>query len=207
MPDAPDLLRHGADAAQANAVCVFVHGRGQTPEEMVDQVLSRLTVRDVAFLLPRAEGKSWYKAKAVDTLSGATRAELSASLDQLDAVMKQARGTGRPVLLAGFSQGACLSLEHAMRAGPWSGALAALTGARVGQAGDARPSSAMGGMAVYLTGGDADPWIPVSAWAEAAAEFAAAGAMLRAEVFPGRAHEVSDAEVVVLDAMLGRMAA
>jgi phospholipase/carboxylesterase len=205
MPDAPDLLRQGADPARAKAVCVFLHGRGQTPEEMADQVLSRLTAQDVSFLLPRAPGKSWYKAKAVDPLTDATRDELAASLDQLRPVVTQARASGRPVLLAGFSQGACLSLEYAMRAGPWNGALAALTGARVGQAGDARPRAALAAMPVYLTGGDADPWIPVSAWAEAAAELASSGAVLRAEVFPGRAHVVSDAEIAVLDAMLARL--
>ncbi len=205
MPGAPDLFWHGTDPARAKALCVFVHGRGQSPEEMADQVLSRVTARDVAFVLPRAEGKSWYKAKAVDPLTDATRGELSVSLDRLDAVAGHAGSYGRPILLAGFSQGACLSLEYAMRAGPWRGGLAALTGARVGRAGDARPSSALGGMPVYLTGGDADPWIPVSAWAEAAVEVASSGAWLRAEVFPGRPHIVSDAELAVLDAMLAQM--
>ena len=37
-----DVLHHGADPAMAQALCVFVHGRGQSPELMVDQVIRHL---------------------------------------------------------------------------------------------------------------------------------------------------------------------
>jgi predicted esterase len=210
MTDAPDILWHGTRTGAA-AICVVVHGRGQTPEDMVSGVIARLTAKGVAFALPRAPGKSWYKAKAVDPLTDATEAELAASLALVRATVRAAGAAvpGRPLLLAGFSQGACLSLEYAFRHGPWDGALAALTGARVGSASSApdRPRSGLSGMEVYLTGGDADPWIPTAAWAEAAADLAASGAHLVAEIFPGRPHEVSDAEAAALDRMLSRMTA
>lgn len=58
-----DVPHHGADPVGAKALCVFVHGRGQTPEEMVDHVI-RYLPQDVADTLPRAAGKSWYAARA-----------------------------------------------------------------------------------------------------------------------------------------------
>ena len=61
-------------------------------------------------------------------------------------------------------------------------------------------------MPVYLSGSDADPWIPVSAWAAAAEEMGKARARLRADLIPGRAHEVSATELAALDAMLGALA-
>ncbi|MFN0115078.1 MAG: alpha/beta hydrolase [Paracoccaceae bacterium] len=192
-------------------MCVLVHGRGQVPEDMVEGVIARLSLPWVAFALPRAAGKSWYKARAADPLSEATEGELERSLEVLDAAVRAARAAvpGRGMLLAGFSQGACLAVEYALRRGPWDGALAALTGARVGSAASVsgRPRAALGGMEVYLSGGDADPWIPPQAWAEAAADFAAAGAHLLAEVFPGRPHEVSGAEIAVVGRMLAGLAA
>jgi phospholipase/carboxylesterase len=199
------LLHLGAPLEQARVVCVVVHGRGQTPEDMVDSLTRRLTAPDVVYVLPRAEGKSWYTAKAVDPLTEVTRGQLAASLAVLGEAVALARG--RPLLVAGFSQGACLSLEHAFRHGPWAGGLVAFTGCRVGRAGDARPAETLAGMPVYLSGGDADPWIPVSAFAEAAAALASAQARLRADVFPGRAHEISALELAVLDEMLGDLAA
>lgn len=197
-----DVLHGGADPAVAKALCVFVHGRGQTPEEMVDLVIRHLP-QDVAYALPRADGKSWYAARAVDPLTDVTRSELAASLAHLSRVIKGLRDASpRPMLLAGFSQGACLTLELACTGQVLPDALAALTGCRVGTATDARPSALPRALPVYLTGGDADPWIPLAAFAEATADLGRQGAALRADLFPGRAHEVSHPELAMLSAIL-----
>lgn len=202
-----DVLHFGAAVAGARALCVFVHGRGQSPEAMVDHVVRHLP-QDVAYLLPRAPGASWYLARAVDALTDVTRAELAASLAQVEAAIADLRRmSARPLLLAGFSQGGCLSLELASAGRARPDAVAALTGCRVGLASDDRPSAATEGLPVYLTGGDRDPWIPLSAFAEAAADMGAQGAALRADVFPGRAHEVSAAEIAMLAAMLADLGA
>lgn len=204
---------HLGPAAEARAVCVLVHGRGQSPEEMQAHVLARLEARGVAFVLPRAPiqasgGGSWYAAKAVDPLTAETRAALSASLSHLasDVAAARAAHPGLPLLLAGFSQGACLALEYAFAGLPAPEALVAFTGCRVGAAGDDRPRSLPPGLPVYLTGSDADPWIPVAALAEAVAELGRGRARLRADLFPGRGHEVTDAEIAMLGAMLADLA-
>lgn len=197
-------LWRGADPASARAVCVLLHGRSQSPEEMEAHVLARLAAPGVAFVLPRAPGGAWYAARAVDALTDDTRGALAASLDHLAADMAAARGPGVPVMLAGFSQGACLALEHICGGGR-PDAVAALTGCRVGQATDARPRADLTGLPVLLTGSDDDPWIPISAWAGAAADLGSMGARLRLEVLPGRAHEVSDFEIAILGQMLARL--
>lgn len=204
-----DVLRCGADLPVARALCVLVHGRGQSPEEMQSHVLARLEAPGIAFLLPRAPGASWYAAKAVDPLTPDTRAALADGLAGLRRLIEDTRvaAPGLPLLLAGFSQGACLSLEYALAGRNAPDALVALTGCRVGVAGDARPENLPAGLPVYLTGSDADPWIPVEAFAEAALVLGRSQAALRTDLFPGRAHEVSDAEVSMLSSMLGDLAA
>ena len=201
-----DVVTSGVALDRARVVCVFVHGRGQSPEVMQQDVLRHLATPGVAYVLPRAPGGSWYAARAVDALTDQSRAELGRSLLGLAGVMDRV-GTGLPLLLAGFSQGACLALEYGFAHGPWPGGLAALTGCRVGQDHDARPARDLGALPVYLSGGDADPWIPVAAFAGAVAALGAAHARLRADVFPGRAHEVSATEIAVLDGMLADLAA
>lgn len=216
-PDAP--LIAGADAGAAKAVFVFVHGRGQSPEEMRDHVVARLSLAEVAVVLPRAAGGVWYGARAIDPLVPEARAALAAALAQLGRDIARARADfpARPVMLAGFSQGACLALEYAFSGQDGAGqdgagqdglaALAALTGCRVGVESDGRPLAALGGLAVYLSGADADPWIPVAAFAEAAADLGRSGAALRADLFSGRAHEVSQAEIAMLQSMIDDLAA
>jgi phospholipase/carboxylesterase len=191
----------------ARVALVLVHGRTLSPEWMQAHVLDRLDLSGLAVRLPRAAGGSWYAARAVDPLTDATRAELDAALAQLDASVTAARATGLPVMLAGFSQGACLSVEYLLRHGARVDALAALTGCRVGAAADHGPAAALDGLPVYLSGSDADPWIPLPAFATAAAALGAARANLRADLFPGRPHEVSAAEIAVLAAMLADLAA
>jgi predicted esterase len=202
-------LRKGARPQDADVLCVFVHGRTQSPEDMIEQVVSKLSGANVAFVLPRAQGNTWYAAKATDPLTADTRQQLTASLDYLHGLvqdLKQAGGVEKPLLVGGFSQGACLSLEYAMRFGSWNGAMVNLTGCRVGKPQDDRPAMDLDSLPVYLTGSDADPWIPVQAFAEAAEALGKSRAKLRSELFPGRQHEASAMEVAALDAILGDLA-
>lgn len=200
-------LHLGAKAG-ARAVCVLVHGRGQSPEEMQTHILARLNAPEVAFVLPRAPGNVWYAAKAVDPLTGATRAALATALSHLAADIAEVRAAhpGLPLVLAGFSQGACLSLEYAFAGLPPPEALVAFTGCRVGVPSDDRPHRLPPGLPVYLTGSDADPWIPVSAFAEAVLELGQGCARLRTDLFPGRPHEAAGAEVAMLQAVLADLA-
>jgi phospholipase/carboxylesterase len=202
-------LRVGCRGQDVKAICVFVHGRGQSPEEMRSDVLARLSAPAVAFVLPRAPQGAWWDARAVDPLTPVARAQLSAALDHLAAAMTAARAElpGRPLLLAGFSQGACLSIEYLCAGLPPPEALAAFTGCRVGVPADSRSEAVPAGAPVYLSGSDADPWIPVSAFADAAQSLGRKGARLRADLFPGRSHEVSNAEVAMLGAILGDLSA
>lgn len=209
MPGVADILTLGVAPDRARVQCILVHGRGQSPEEMEAAVVRRLSATGVSFHLPRAGEKVWYAARAIDPLTDVARAELGLSLQGLAQVIRAARqaAAGRPVVLAGFSQGACLSLEHAFTGVMAPDAVVAFTGCRVGVPGDDRPGALPEGLPVYLSGGDADPWIPVSALAEAVADLGRAKARLRADIFPGRGHEVSPAEIAMLDAILADLAA
>lgn len=201
-----DVLHTGLAVQEARVTCVFLHGRGQSPEAMLDHVVQHVP-GDIAWLLPRAPGSSWYAARAIDPLTDTTKAELAAALIGVTDVIAQARSQSpRPVVLAGFSQGACLSLEHTFSGASPADAVLAFTGCRVGTATDQRPAALLRELPVYLSGADADPWIPVAAFADAASELALAGAALRTDIFPGRPHEVSPAERAMLASVLSSLA-
>jgi phospholipase/carboxylesterase len=209
MPGVADILTLGVTPDRARVLGILVHGRGQTPEDMEEAVIRRLSATDVAWHMPRAQGKSWYAARAVDPLTDATRADLGMSLTGLAKAVEAARqgAIGRPLVLAGFSQGACLALEHAFTGMAAPDAVVAFTGCRVGVSGDDRPAMLPEGLPVYLSGGDADPWIPVTAFADAIADLGRSKARLRADLYPGRGHEVSTAEIAMLDAILADLSA
>jgi phospholipase/carboxylesterase len=209
MAGVVDILTLGVAPDRAKVLCILVHGRGQTPEDMEAAVIRHLSAPDVSFALPRAAGKSWYSARAIDPLTDATRTELGTSLAGLAAAITDLRvkAQGVPLVLAGFSQGACLSLEHAFSGQAAPDAVIAFTGCRVGLAGDERPTSLLAGLPVYLSAASDDPWIPLSAFAEAAVDLGRGGAALRCDVFSARPHEVSQPEIAMLETVLQALSA
>jgi phospholipase/carboxylesterase len=208
MPGIADITARGADPAAAQVICVVLHGRGQSPAVMEAALVARLATPGVAYALPWASDGVWYHARAVDPLTDDARRELAQSRATLDRAIGALRrqAPGRPLVLAGFSQGACLAVEHVLAGGARPDALVALTGCRVGVATDARPAEPAPGLPVYLSGGQDDPWIPLDAFAAAAADLGRAGVTLRADIFPGRPHEIAAPEVDMLDAILTDLA-
>ena len=190
----------------ARVTCVVVHGRGQSQDDMMDMIVGRLDRSDVRYVLPKSDDVGWYAARAIDPLTDTTRAELQAALTLLDEVMSEAAAPGLPVLLAGFSQGACLAVEYLMTRGPVPAAAALLTGCRVGTRGDGLPLSDLRGLPVYASCGDDDPWIPAQSHFEMLGDLTRAGARLRMDMFPGRPHDVAPAEIAVLSGMLADLA-
>jgi phospholipase/carboxylesterase len=209
MPGFVDIQRLGVTADRARVLCILIHGRNQSPEAMETAVVRHLSTPDVAFALPRAGDKCWYQALAVDPLCAKTWAELGTSLGDLADLIHRLReeAPGVALVLAGFSQGACLALEHAFTGSAAPEAVVALTGCRVGVPGDDRPSRLRAGLPVYLSAGQDDPWIPLTAYAQAVVELGQGGAGLRTDVFPGRPHEISAPELAMLDSVLADLAA
>ena len=192
----------------AQVICVVVHGRGQTQDDMMQAIVTHLDLPNVRFVMPKSEGAGWYAARAIDPLTDECRAELAGSLAQLAMVIDTAvaDAPGLPVFLVGFSQGACLAVEYLMQHGALNGAAALLTGCRVGTRHDALPMAELGGMPIYATDGDKDPWIPAEAYFEMLGDLTKAGARIRMDMFPGRPHAVDSAEIAVLRTMLDDLA-
>lgn len=202
----------GASASAAEVICVIVHGRTQTADDMRSQIAARLSTTNVRFHLLQATGNSWYDARAIDPLTEATRAQLDAAIAHLDGVVQAARSeaAGVPLVIVGFSQGGCLAAEYVFRHDPWReggrGALCLLTSCRIGGSLDVLPERSLYGLPVYASCGDEDPWIPLDAYFSLAATLARNGARLRSDVFPGRPHEVDAVECAALDELLAAVA-
>jgi predicted esterase len=202
-------LMAGVPAEKARVLCVVVHGRHGAPEAMMHELVRHLTAPQVHYVLPRAAGNSWYDARGYDALTEKTRDQIGAGLAQIAGDIAAAQRAGAPtgrVVVGGFSQGACMTLELAMRSGPWPGAAFCLTGFRVGAIGDERPCCSLADMPVYLSNGARDPFITLPEFAETVRELGDAGARVRSDLFPRQAHVMSPPEVATVDAMLRAVA-
>lgn len=173
------------------------------------ELVDHLTAPGIHFVLPRAPENTWYEAKGNAPLTADTRAQIAAAIAQVARDIDEAAGNGAParrLVIGGFSQGACLTLEYAMERGRWPGAACCLTGFRVGGAGDMRPVSELTDFPVYLSNGARDPFITLPEFAATLEELGQSGARVRCDLFPRQAHVMSRPEIAMFDDMLEAVA-
>jgi phospholipase/carboxylesterase len=126
---------------------------------------------------------------------------LSEAVEKIDHAVETAGENGRldagQLVMMGFSQGACLTIEYALRHPGRCRSLIVLTGALIGPPGtEWRGSPTMlAGTRILLTGSDADDWIPEDRARETARVLEGFGAAVDLRLYPGRPHEVSAAEL------------
>lgn len=205
----PDILRAGTALGMAPYVMILVHGRGGTPEGMLP-IARAAGASEGAVLAPRAPGGSWYPARFLSPLAD-NEPSLSSALAAVHVCVEAAHAAHIPyerIILCGFSQGACLSLEYAARRAAHGavrfGGVAAFAGALLGDDTEQSRgfSGSLSGTPLLLSVGDADEHIPVARVQQAAAHFTALGATVDLRVYPGIGHSIVGDQLDVLRFML-----
>ena len=186
----------GPPVAAARRVAVVVHGREQDPEYMLEHLVARLDAPDVAFVLPAAAERSWYPARYFEPRE-ANEPWLGHALAALEAAI----GDVEPerVVLAGFSQGACLVADLLARAPRRFAGAAILTGAFIGPHPD---PAGLDGVPVFIESSRYDEWVALDDVEATAKALEAAGARVELEVSDDREHRIRDAAVAGVRALL-----
>ena len=190
----------GAPLEQAATVVLLVHGRGGSADDMLG--LARwLAAERTAFIVPQAAGSSWYPQRFIAPLAS-NQPWLDWSLERVGQLVALAAAHGHPaarLVLAGFSQGACLVLEYAARQPQRYGAVFGLSGALIEHG--AAPRDYVGDLArtpVLLRVSEHDPHIPLARVHRSAECLAALGADVTTRVMPGGGHRIDAAELQLI---------
>ncbi|NNF58348.1 MAG: phospholipase [Rhodothermaceae bacterium] len=196
----------GAPLAEAAGAVVLVHGRGASAESILGLV-DELGCPDWSYLAPQAADWTWYPHSFMAPIE-ANEPKLSSALRALGSIVEQIEATGldrKQIVLAGFSQGACLTAEFAARhAGRWGGVVV-LAGGLIGPEGTPRDyAGRFEGMPVFLGCADNDPHIPLARVNETADVFTRMGADVDPRIYPGLGHTVNADELDAFRAMLDR---
>jgi predicted esterase len=211
LHDRQQVIRGGAPLPEARAVLLLLHGRGASAEDIYS--LGEAAAADspeVALIAPQAAGNSWYPQRF---LAPVARNEpyLSSALGVIANLVAEAsenRIRFDRIVIAGFSQGACLALEFACRHPRRYGGIVGLSGAVIGAPGSIRRTTgSLDATPVYLGCDENDAHIPLESVEESAATLAKLGAQVTKTIFKGLGHTVNAEEIGVLKGLVERSAA
>lgn len=194
----------GARLGQARAVAILMHGRNATPASILGLV-PRIARPNVTYLAPAAADRTWYPHSFLTDIAG-NEPGLSSALGVMGSLVAQAEAAGVPrsqVVLVGFSQGACLSAEFAIRHAARLGGVAVLSGGAIGPPGtEWRYPGSLAGTPVLLGCSDQDSHIPATRVQETAEVFSRMGASVTMRLYPGLGHTVNEDEVAYIQRLL-----
>jgi predicted esterase len=187
----------GLDLKQAQAAMILLHGRGATAQGILDLALD-LHHPDFAYLAPQAAGNTWYPYSFLSPMEQ-NEPGLSSALNLVGRLVAQIESSGIPkdrIVMAGFSQGACLVSEYAARNARRYGGLLVFSGGVIGPPGTPReyPGS-LDGTPIFLGCSDVDPHIPIERVEETADVFNELGAQVEKVIYPGMGHTIVEDEI------------
>ncbi|MGB4771861.1 MAG: dienelactone hydrolase family protein [Chitinophagaceae bacterium] len=192
-----NILEAGLRIEEAKKAIILIHGRGGDARGMVD-LKEYLPLKDFAILAPQATNNTWYPYSFMAPAS-ANEPRLSSAIDTVHGLIDEVTNAGIPaenIYLAGFSQGACLTLESAARKAQRYGGIIAFTGGLIGETIDLKNYQGdFSGTPILISSGDPDPHVPVSRVHESEAILKEMGAQLIVKLYPGRQHTITSVEV------------
>src|SRR5689334_20910332 len=190
------VLSTGLPLERARYAMIMIHGRGSSAEDILSLV-PQLDNTDFAYLAPQAPGNTWYPRPFTVPISE-NEPFLSASLTLVDNLVAHLVSAGISpdrIILLGFSQGACLTLEYAARHAQRYGALIGLSGGLIGPDGLKRDyKGSLSGTSTFLGCSDVDPHIPKHRVQHAAETLTTLGAEVTARLYPGMGHTINEDE-------------
>ena len=198
------VIEAGVPLGQAPAAVIMVHGRNAGPANILDLV-PRLARPNLTYLAPAAANRTWYPHSFMAGIAS-NEPGLSSGLGVLESLLARTQAAGIPrsrVVLLGFSQGACLTAEFAVRHASRFGGVVVFSGGVVGPPG-ARWDDAgrFDGTPVFLGCSDHDSHVPESRVSESAELFRRMGGDVTKRTYPSMGHLVNDDEIAFAQDLL-----
>lgn len=190
-------LSLGAPFKDAQQVMILLHGRGASAESILT-LAAEFEAPNTHYLAPQADQFRWYPYSFLSPLER-NEPDLTFALERVDTLVNKLLSSGKSldqIVLAGFSQGACLASEYVIRNPRRYGGLVVLSGGWIGPQNTSRTSDAdLDGMPVFIGCSDIDQFIPESRVRETASLFEAMKASVDLQIYSGMDHTVNTDEI------------
>jgi len=182
----------GKHLSDIQAAMILVHGRGASAPNILE-LANDLHHPEFAYLAPQAAGNSWYPFSFLAPMSQ-NEPGLSSGLQAITDVVEQVKAASIAsdrIVLAGFSQGACLAAEFVARQARRYGGLILFSGGLIGPPGTPRNyTGSLAGTPIFIGCSDVDFHIPLERVEETAEAFTNLGASVNKQIYPGMGHTI-----------------
>lgn len=197
-PHAGQPIRQaGMPIEHAKAAVLLFHDRASTAEDIID-LWEEFDNPEAAYLAPEASGRSWFPKNCLSAYAQ-NEPHLSSGLWVITKLLQALQDAGIPserVILAGFSQGACLVSEYAARNTRRYGGVVAFSGGLLGPEGRLRRyRGSLNGTPVFLGCSDIDFHVPKTRIKETAEVFRELNASVTERIYPGMPHTLNEDEL------------
>ena len=201
------LLTAGEPLQRAHAALVMVHGRGASARDILS-FAAELAAPGFAYLAPQAAGNSWYPNSFLAPIAS-NEPWLSSALAALESAVDQVVAAGVPpehIMMLGFSQGACLTLEYVARHARRYGGVVGWSGGLIGPDDTPREyAGSLAGTPVFLGCSDSDPHIPQTRVDLTAEVLRRLEADVTERIYAGMGHTVNQDEIAFVRAMMAAL--
>jgi len=185
----------------------MLHGRGASADDILG-LADQIGAGDIGFVAPQAANSTWYPYSFLAPVAQ-NEPWLSSALEVVSGLVGDLDREGIPaerIVVMGFSQGACLSLEFAARNARRYAGVFALSGGLIGPPGTPRTyDGAFDGTPVFLGCSDIDPHIPKERVIETAQVFERMQAQVTMRLYPRMGHQVNMDELSFVRVLLQRL--
>lgn len=197
----------GAPLSRAKAAMILVHGRGATAQSMLP-LAEEFAQPDFHYIAPQAADHTWYPYSFLEPKEK-NQPGISSGLQKIHDLVRSVVDAGIPkykIMLLGFSQGACLATEFAVRHPERYGGIVGYSGGLIGPEIDFEAYSGdMEETPVFLGCSTIDPHIPKERVDETEQVFRALGADVNKKLYKGMPHTVNDDEIKIVRGMMAEL--
>jgi phospholipase/carboxylesterase len=183
---------------------ILLHGRGADADDIIS-ITDEFFENEFLYAAPNAPQNSWYPYSFLAPIEE-NEPFLTNSMASIGELLVEFGGKGIPaenVILLGFSQGACLALEYALRNPQKYGGIAALSGAVISPDTGRYEYGSFKRTHVFLGCSENDPHIPIEKVIFTAEVFLKMNADVEKRIYEGAYHGVIPAEIDEIKKIIG----
>ena len=196
-----NFITAGKKLEDATSVIIMLHGRGASAEDILS-LAEHFKVQDFALIAPQATNHTWYPYSFLAPPSE-NEPWLSSALSIVKEIVTEVNAKGiksENIYFAGFSQGACLTLEFVTRNATKYGGVIAFTGGLIGDKINVdNYSGDFSGTNIFIGTSDPDPHVPVSRVNDSTAVLEKMNAKVTTKIYPNMGHTINQDEINIVN--------